>query len=180
MCSLRSFSLARLSVPEHELRLPPPPLLLPQQRWRDAAGMGNPSRWGSGEVPHTAKAMGCLWCWSELDWEDLQLTLEKCNKDHLWVMDTYRAHQGAWRLPILSETKASTICSIMLHWILIKFVCHSVSNWFFFPFLFSHLQHVLGFFMTLLHMCLSVLACAETFSVIAYSVILLYRAASSN
>lgn len=85
-------------------------------------------------------------------------------------MDTYRAHQGAWMLPILPETKASTICSIMLHWLLIKFVCHSVSNCFFFPFLFCHLQHVLVFFMTLLHMCLSVLACAETFSAIAYSV----------
>lgn len=60
-------------------------------------------------------------------------------------MDTYRAHQGAWMLPILPETKASTICSIMLHWLLIKFVCHSVSNWVFFPFLFCHLQHVLVF-----------------------------------
>lgn len=36
------------------------------------------------------------------------------------------------------------------------------------------------FFMTLLHMCSSVLACAQTFSAIAYSVILLCRAASSH
>lgn len=29
------------------------------------------SCWGSWEVPHTAKEMGCLWCCNELDWEDL-------------------------------------------------------------------------------------------------------------
>lgn len=75
-----------------------------------------------------------------------------------------------WRLqPYVLQHYTGSWLSLFAIRFLIIFSCF---------FCFCHRQQVLGFFMTLLHMCLSVLAHAEAFSALAYFVIFLYRAAS--
>lgn len=122
------------------------------------------------------EAMGCPWYWRKLAWENL--TLLRCTKDHLWMTDT-------WEYATMSEC-----FQFYLKWRLLPYVpqCY-IGSWLSlfairFPIVSFSLCFVACsthlFFITLLHMCSSALAYAETFSALAYSMILLHRAASSH